>query len=173
MRLFARATAPARAFRAVGAPTSFRVIAIQPAGLPTPCAPSTSSSLNSPSSRAFSTSVPVFKKGGKDKGGKKGKKQEVVEEEDADDEPRGKDKGSKDKGGKKGKKGKVEAEEEPKLSAADIAQIAEKTKAKMDKSVDWARGIVYDGVQRGRGHVSPGESRCTGVGAGEAWRKGR
>lgn len=152
MRLLARAAAPARALRVVGAPTSFRVVAIPTPSMATPQVASTSS-LGASSSRAFSTTTPVLKKGGGKKGGKKGK--EVAEDDEDDTPKRGKDKGGK-KGGKKGKNDDAEADAS--LSAEDIAQIADKTKAKMDKAVDWAKGIVYDGVQRGRGHVSPGRS---------------
>ncbi|GMK59021.1 hypothetical protein CspeluHIS016_0700360 [Cutaneotrichosporon spelunceum] len=152
-RFLARAAMPARAFCAVGTPSSFRVIAV-----PVPQAgPSHSaqSSLAATSTRAFSTTAPALKKGGKaKKGGKKGK--DVEEEEgDEDDEPvkgKGKDKG---KGSKKGKKGKEEVEEDKGLTPEEIGAVTEKTKAKIDKVVDWARGVVYDGVQRGRGHVSP------------------
>ncbi|CAK9785718.1 ribosome recycling factor [Cutaneotrichosporon oleaginosum] len=144
-RLLTRVATPARALRAVGAPSSFRVVAV-----PVPHAgPSHSaqSSLAASSSRAFTTSAPALKKGGK--AAKKGKKSEEVEE---DDEPPAKGKG---KAGKKGKKGKEDVEEDKGLTPDEIDAVAEKTKAKMDKSVDWARGVVYEGVQRGRGHVSP------------------
>ncbi|BEJ12684.1 hypothetical protein CspHIS471_0211440 [Cutaneotrichosporon sp. HIS471] len=144
-RVLARAATPARALRAVGAPSSFRVIAV-----PTPHAVphSAQSSLAASSSRAFATSAPTLKKAAKTKkGGKKGKE---VEEED-EDEPKSKGKGKK---GKKGKK-EDEGEEDKGLTREEIDAVEVKTKVKMDKAVDWARGVVYEGVQRGLGHVSP------------------
>jgi hypothetical protein len=41
---------------------------------------------------------------------------------------------------------------------ADADAILEKTQSKMEKSVEWAKGLVYDAVERGRGRVSPGEA---------------
>lgn len=157
-RLLVRAATPARALRAVGAPSSFRVVAVPaPHAGPSHSAQST---LAASSSRAFSTSAPALKKGSKaaKKGGKRG--QDAEEDEFEGDEPPTKTKAkakSKDKGGKKGKKGKEDVEEDKGLTPEEIDAVADKTKAKMDKTVDWARGVVYDGVQRGRGHVSPGE----------------
>jgi ribosome recycling factor len=45
------------------------------------------------------------------------------------------------------------------LPEGERLQVIERTKGKMDKAVDWARGVVFDGVERGRGKVSPGEWR--------------
>ncbi|BEI81986.1 hypothetical protein CcaverHIS002_0211460 [Cutaneotrichosporon cavernicola] len=147
-RFLARAATPARALRAVGAPSSFRVIAVPPPhAVPSHSA---QSSLAASSSRAFATSAPALKKAAKTKkGGKKGK--DVVEEEDDDELVKNKGKGKK---GKKGKK-EDEGEEDKGLTPEEIDAVEVKTKAKMDKAVDWARGVVYEGVQRGLGHVSP------------------
>jgi ribosome recycling factor len=42
-------------------------------------------------------------------------------------------------------------------AGADVAGVLERTKGKMGKAVEWAKVVVYDGVERGRGRVSPGE----------------
>jgi ribosome recycling factor len=54
-------------------------------------------------------------------------------------------------------KGKARAAEPSDESAVDLADVLEKTKGKMVKAVEWAKGVLYDGVERGRGRVSPGE----------------
>ena len=41
----------------------------------------------------------------------------------------------------------------------DVDDVLEKTKGKMTKSVDWAKSLVYEGVERARGRISPGECR--------------
>lgn len=86
--------------------------------------------------RGFSTTFPTLKKGGK----KEAKK--------ADNKKA-------DKGGKK-KKGEEE-EAEAKLTDAEIDDIVEKARAKMVKSADWAKSVMFEGVERGRGRVSPCE----------------
>lgn len=90
------------------------------------------------SARPFSSSHVSLKKGGKEKGAKKT-----------------------DKGGKK-KKDKDE-DEEAGLSEAEIDAIVDKTKGKMTKSVDWAKSVVFEGVERGRGRVSPGKSSTVAI----------
>ena len=58
---------------------------------------------------------------------------------------------------KKGGKKKAEAEEEEGgLSEAQIDAIVKKTDDKMTKSLDWAKSVLFEGVERGRGRVSPG-----------------
>ena len=59
-------------------------------------------------------------------------------------------------------KGDLVAGEEP-IDLGDVDAIdahdealVDKMKAKMEKSVSWCRGIVFDGVERGSGRVSPG-----------------
>ena len=39
----------------------------------------------------------------------------------------------------------------------DVDAVLAKTEASMQKSVHWARGLIYEGVERARGRVSPGE----------------
>jgi hypothetical protein len=63
-------------------------------------------------------------------------------------------------------KGDLVAGEEP-IDLGDVDAVeahdealVEKMKLKMEKSVSWCRGVVYDGVERGSGRVSPG--MCTG-----------
>jgi ribosome recycling factor len=54
-------------------------------------------------------------------------------------------------------KGKARAAEPSDESTVDLEDVLEKTKGKMIKAVEWAKGVLYDGVERGRGRVSPGE----------------
>lgn len=54
-------------------------------------------------------------------------------------------------------KGKARAAESSDEPTVDLADVLEKTKGKMVKAVEWAKGVLYDGVERGRGRVSPGE----------------
>ena len=44
-----------------------------------------------------------------------------------------------------------------KAPEAELETVLERTKSKMAKSVDWAKGVVYEGVERGRGRISPGK----------------
>lgn len=37
-----------------------------------------------------------------------------------------------------------------------IEEVVSKAKAKMEKSVHWAKAVLFEGVERGRGRVSPG-----------------
>lgn len=90
------------------------------------------------STRPFSSTSTLLKKGGKDKGGKA------------------------DKGGKGGKKSKKDDADEDGaeadgLTREEIDALLKKTRSKMDKSADWARTTVFDGVERGRGRVMPGK----------------
>ena len=39
---------------------------------------------------------------------------------------------------------------------ADLNDVLGKTERKMEKAVDWARGVIYEMVERGRGRVTPG-----------------
>lgn len=54
-------------------------------------------------------------------------------------------------------KGKVRAEDDPSETDVDTEGVLAKTREKMEKAVSWAKGLVYDGVERGRGKVSPGQ----------------
>lgn len=54
-------------------------------------------------------------------------------------------------------KGKVRAQDDPVESDVDTEGVTEKTKVKMDKAVTYARGSVYDGVERIKGRVSSGK----------------
>lgn len=81
--------------------------------------------------RAFSSTPAVLKKGGKEKG----------------------------KAPKSTKQKGKEAEEEEGLSEEEINSIVEKTTTRINKSVEWAKGVAFEGVERGRGRVSPGEWR--------------
>ena len=40
----------------------------------------------------------------------------------------------------------------------ELDEVLSKTKKAMTKAVDWARSIAYEGVERGRGRVTPGMS---------------
>jgi hypothetical protein len=59
------------------------------------------------------------------------------------------------------KAAKEEADENPESSRydkapeADLNDVLAKTEKKMEKAVDWARGLTYDMVERGRGRVTP------------------
>jgi hypothetical protein len=60
-------------------------------------------------------------------------------------------------------KGDLVAGEEP-IDLGDVDAVdahdealVDKMKVKMEKSVSWCQGIVFDGVERGSGRVSPGE----------------
>ncbi|KAK4686678.1 ribosome recycling factor, partial [Tremellales sp. Uapishka_1] len=62
----------------------------------------------------------------------------------------------KSKGGSASKPSKTKSpSDESALSPEEIARALEKTKGKMEKSVEWAKGVIYEGVERGRGRVSP------------------
>lgn len=54
-------------------------------------------------------------------------------------------------------KGKVRSQDDMSETDVDVEGVMEKTREKMEKAVGWAKGVVYDGVERGRGRVSPGE----------------
>ena len=71
-----------------------------------------------------------------------------------------------------------------------VDEVVERTRERMRKTVDWAKAMVYEGVERGRGRVSPGMCRsyslrrpcadtdtrvlrCSLVGYGEGYRAGR
>jgi len=45
-----------------------------------------------------------------------------------------------------------------KAPEADLNDVLAKTEKKMEKAVDWARGLTYDMVERGRGRVTPCKS---------------
>ncbi len=67
----------------------------------------------------------------------------------------------KGKAAAKGKKGRDEDDEEDIRSVrggeeTDVTPTIEKSRQKMQKAVDWAKGLAYDGVERGRGRVTPG-----------------
>jgi hypothetical protein len=60
-------------------------------------------------------------------------------------------------------KGDLTAGEEP-IDLGDVDAVdahdealVDKMKTKMEKTVSWCQGIVFDGVERGSGRVSPGE----------------
>jgi ribosome recycling factor len=59
-------------------------------------------------------------------------------------------------------KGKVRAEDDPSETDVDTEGVLTKTREKMEKAVSWAKGLVYDGVERGRGKVSPGQFTAGG-----------
>lgn len=60
---------------------------------------------------------------------------------------------------KKGGKKAAEVEEvKTTLSEAQINAIVKKANEKMNKSLDWAKSVLFEGVERGRGRVSPGTS---------------
>lgn len=42
------------------------------------------------------------------------------------------------------------------MSAEDFEKILEKSRGKMAKVLEWAKGVAFEGVERGRGRVSPG-----------------
>lgn len=44
------------------------------------------------------------------------------------------------------------------VSPEERERVLERTRAKIDKVVDWVRVVVYDGVERAHGRLSPGES---------------
>ena len=50
----------------------------------------------------------------------------------------------------------VESGRSEKTPESDLDDVLEKIKGKMTKSVDWAKSLVYDGVERTRGRISPG-----------------
>lgn len=37
-----------------------------------------------------------------------------------------------------------------------VEEVVSKARAKMEKSVHWAKAVLFEGVERGRGRVSPG-----------------
>lgn len=43
----------------------------------------------------------------------------------------------------------------------DDRLVQGKVKPKMTKTMEWAKAVVYEGVERGRGRISPGEQRPT------------
>ncbi|KAL1405479.1 hypothetical protein Q8F55_009111 [Vanrija albida] len=92
-----------------------------------------------PPTRAFSSTPLLLKKGGK--GGKAEKSGKADKA----------DKGGKGKG--KGKDKDAEADEG--LTDAERDAIIAKAGDKITKSADWAKGLVYEAVERGRGRVSP------------------
>lgn len=55
-------------------------------------------------------------------------------------------------------KGKVRSQDDAFESDVDTEGVLERTKGKMEKAVKYAQGLVYDGVERGRGRLSPGMS---------------
>lgn len=63
------------------------------------------------------------------------------------------------------KAAKEESNENPEGSRYDKApennlnDVLEKTERRMEKAVDWAKGTVFDMVERGRGRVSPSASK--------------
>lgn len=107
--------------------------AVVPCVLPSASALPSSSVLASSSVRGFSTTPATLKKATK----KDAKKS-----------------GDNKKGGKK--KAEAAEEEEGGMSESEIDAIIKKTNDKMTKSLDWAKGVLYEGVERGRGRVSPG-----------------
>lgn len=95
--------------------------------------PSTSSFASTSAVRGFATTAPALKK---------------VTKKDA--KKAGGD-------GKKGGKKKGEEEEVVKMSQAQINAIIKKACDKMTKSLDWGKSVLFEGVERGRGRVSPCE----------------
>lgn len=85
-------------------------------------------------SRALSTTSPLLKKSK----AAASKKSHKAAKEEADGNP--------------------ESSRYEKAPEADLNDVLEKTERKMEKAVDWARGLTYDMVERGRGRVTPCES---------------
>lgn len=58
-------------------------------------------------------------------------------------------------------KGKSKASQDvladEKLSEKEIEDVLKKAEVKMDKAMDWFRGVLFEGVERGRGRVTPGQ----------------
>jgi ribosome recycling factor len=98
-------------------------------------------------SSSFSTSAIALKKGGKEK------KSPAKADKPAKGDKGGKGKGKKDEG----------EDEAGGLTPEEIDAVVEKATARMDKSLEWAKTSVFDGVERGRGRVTPGESGCKSV----------
>ncbi|WOO85529.1 Ribosome-recycling factor [Vanrija pseudolonga] len=98
--------------------------------------------VSAPGPRTFSSTSLLLKKAAK--GGKGGGK---------NDRPEKAEKGGKGKGKGKGKDAEAEADEG--LSAEERDAVIAKTKERVTKSTEWAKGIVFEGVERGRGRVSP------------------
>ncbi|ODN83397.1 hypothetical protein L202_01541 [Cryptococcus amylolentus CBS 6039] len=65
--------------------------------------------------------------------------------------------------GAKSPKQKIRVTEDDEAGAADaegagevvIEEVVEKAKGKMEKAVHWAKAVVFEGVERGRGRVTP------------------
>lgn len=55
-------------------------------------------------------------------------------------------------------KGKGKATEETVENQIDVEGTLEKCRSKMGKVAEWAKGVAFEGVERGRGRVSPGKS---------------
>jgi ribosome recycling factor len=83
--------------------------------------------------RAFSTSIPLLKKS---KAAATKKSHKAAKEES---------------------NGNPEGSRYDKAPENNLNDVLEKTERKMEKAVDWAKGTVFDMVERGRGRVSPGE----------------
>lgn len=64
----------------------------------------------------------------------------------------------------KSAKQKLRVTEDDQAGAADdegagqvvVEEVVSKARAKMEKSVHWAKAVLFEGVERGRGRVSPG-----------------
>lgn len=63
-------------------------------------------------------------------------------------------------GAAKPAKGTVRSQDDPSETDVDVDGILEKVRGKMKKATDWANSVTYDGVERGRGRVSPGKFQC-------------
>jgi ribosome recycling factor len=88
----------------------------------------------SPSIRSISTSSPLLKKS---KAAATKKSHKAAKEES---------------------NGNPEGSRYEKAPENNLNDVLEKTERRMEKAVDWAKGTVFDMVERGRGRVSPGES---------------
>ncbi|TXT07144.1 hypothetical protein VHUM_03314 [Vanrija humicola] len=95
--------------------------------------------VGAPSPRTFTSTSSLLKKAAK--GGKAGK----------NDRPEKAEKAGKGKGKGKDK----DADADAGLTAEERDSVIDKTKEKITKSTDWAKGLVFEGVERGRGRVSP------------------
>jgi hypothetical protein len=52
------------------------------------------------------------------------------------------------------------------VPAEEQARVLSRTQKKVEKVLDWARVVVYDGVERAHGRLTPGESVVGGVDLG-------
>ncbi|WVQ71872.1 hypothetical protein IAR50_001414 [Cryptococcus sp. DSM 104548] len=113
-------------------PSSIRsaLRAIPRAPRTTPIAPS---ALSAPLlARPFSSTLPAFKKNKHGQGAKSAKQKIRVTEDD--------------------EAGAADAEG---AGEVVIEEVVEKAKGKMEKAVHWAKAVIFEGVERGRGRVTP------------------